>query len=149
MGSIESKRQSGDIELKLGDLVLIWIPKTRRKKHANRWEGPYSVDQVLSKVRVKVNGREEHIHNLKRYVSNSTAADLGCKTGLVTGSTGPSSGEQQAVRPRRRAAIEALDGFTSGKCCQQNMLSLVLIPELEIVDLQKDCPFYQGIRSQS
>jgi len=63
--AIENRKVKGGELLKMRDMVLIWIPTARRSKTGNRWEGPFPVEFILSNVRVRVNGKEEHVHNLK------------------------------------------------------------------------------------
>jgi hypothetical protein len=54
------------LELKVGDLVYVWVPPT--SKISPKWTGPHKVEEVRSSVQYVVNGRLEHVFNLKRAV---------------------------------------------------------------------------------
>ena len=45
-----------------------WVPDSTRRKLENRWEGPMVVEKVISDVIVVVEGIEEHVYNLKRFI---------------------------------------------------------------------------------
>jgi hypothetical protein len=67
--TIRKRFKPGKSPLKIGDLVMRWIPDGKRSKLTNRWEGPFEVQQIVSEVQVVVEGIREHVFNLRRYVA--------------------------------------------------------------------------------
>jgi len=65
-----AKRYKPTDTLKAGELVLRWVPDTSRRKLENRWEGPFKIERTISDVIVLIDGKEEHVYNLKRFVQN-------------------------------------------------------------------------------
>lgn len=62
------KRAKRPVELEVGDLVYVWIPKLLQEKHGTRWSGPYKIEErlTISGTKFLVNGKEEHAFNLKK-----------------------------------------------------------------------------------
>ena len=107
--------------VKTGDLVLIWIPKSRREKTSNRWEGPFVVERVLSEVRVVINGKEEHVYNLKKFVRKETVG-AGETAEILTGDEEVNEQvEEELPRPKRKAAVQAYENLKSKRARVANI----------------------------
>jgi hypothetical protein len=60
------KRHKNAEQLRLGDRVYVWVPRLTRGKLDPQWEGPFEITEKLSPVMWLVNGKVEHVYNLKK-----------------------------------------------------------------------------------
>jgi hypothetical protein len=65
-----AEKQQREARVEVGDMVYVWIPKLLQDKIGARWEGPYLIEDRVTKEGTiwKVNGKQEHAYNLKKAV---------------------------------------------------------------------------------
>ena len=59
------RRQKAPVGLRVGSSVYVYVPRLRRRKTDPKWEGPFTVEERVSAVKWKINGKVEHAYNLK------------------------------------------------------------------------------------
>lgn len=64
-----ARRQKKADPFKVGEDVYVYVPRLRRKKTDPKWAGPYPLEKKESHSIWHVNGKREHVFNLKRAMS--------------------------------------------------------------------------------
>ena len=60
-----ARKERRIIQYKVGDLVMVFVPRFLRKKVDPKWQGPHRIERKVSDCLWVVNGKEEHVYNLK------------------------------------------------------------------------------------
>jgi len=125
--TIEKRHKPAKESLKVGDMVMRYLPKRTRKKYQGRWEGPFVIEKVISDVKVVINGTEEHVFNLKKYEGNAPE-----DRGVITTSSEEQNRnagnnpdplddddemddeEPPPPRQKRKAALDAMEALLTG-----------------------------------
>ena len=129
--TIEDRYRPGKSPLKLGDKVMRWVPERHRKKiELNRWEGPLTVEKVISEIRVIVNWVEEHVYNLRKFVEAdkpvATPPQVGQGSTVERQELPPTVVPLETVRPnKRKAALDALDAITTSRTKRERVAASV------------------------
>jgi hypothetical protein len=97
------EKKSGELKLAVGDMVFSYIPVRRRSKLDVRWSGPFPVEELISDILVKVNGRVEHVFNLKKFKTDGISEKGKKKRNLLDDRDPEETGE--GLPKRRRSAV--------------------------------------------
>jgi hypothetical protein len=144
IGTLRKRMNGPEFKLEVGDPVMVVVPLRHKDKAQPRWEGPYLVEEVITPVKVKVNGRVESIQNLKKYKSRKEAKDHPMiemrndgsaendkeeisegERGILENSDGSYRSKERPVLPKRKAAIDAMEALSANKRARVEIVGLV------------------------
>lgn len=101
-----------DIRLKVGDKVMRWINRRSRTKLESAWQGPYIVEELRGEARAIVDGIEEHVYNLRKYVERTGSETLPVEQPVISPSPHIAIDDEEDIMPsqssprRKRKASE-------------------------------------------